>query len=292
MWTKSRTTHGLGGFTRYAASTCLNHLKLCTNQPPDVRQRAQAEAGSPKKQRFSPYEPVWTGATLAPGTFPSGSNSSLMLPPSLPSSTHFNSLALSIHSTLPSPSMSVQQSPLLSALPSPSIGTFPLFRIDHPPTQPDQSPASIPQSLFVEPATSQTIQLLNGQPWSPEIQGVFENRIARLTAAAGLPLSWVDNPEWIDFIHQFLPWATSPSRKVLTSRLVPRAAETYRQFSKKSTKGQNATIQADGWTAVNFHHLLAFMITTNKKVQSPHSHFRGFLQNIASDSHGQRTRCI
>ena len=274
---KSRSSPGLGGFIRYAASTCLNHLKSCTNQPPDIQQRAQADAQSPKKPRFSPYEPVWTGATLVSGMFSSGSRSSLMPPPSLPPSTHFNSPALSIHSTLPSPSISVQQSPLLSALPSPSIGTLPLFHIDYPTMQPDQSPASTPRSLFAEPATSQTsqtVRLLNGQPWSPEIQGVFENRIARLTAAAGLPLSWVDNPEWIDFIHQFLPWATSPSRKVLSARLVPHAAVKYRQHSKESAKGQNATIQADGWTAVNFHHLLAFMITTNKKVPSPQSRFR------------------
>jgi hypothetical protein len=105
--------------------------------------------------------------------------------------------------------------------------------------------------------------------WSPELQGVFEVHIARLTASAGLPLSWVDNPEWIDFIHQFLPWAASPSRKVLTTRLIPRVAKSYRQTAKQSTKGQNATIQADGWTGSNFHHLLAFMIAVNKKVWSP-----------------------
>jgi hypothetical protein len=37
-------------------------------------------------------------------------------------------------------------------------------------------------------------------------------------------------------------------------------------MAKESMRGQNATIQADGWTGVNFHHLLAFMITVNKKV--------------------------
>ena len=132
MWKKLRLGHGLGGFTCYAASTCLNHLKLCINQPLDVRQYAQAEAWSPKKQWFSPYEPVWLGSTSIPGMFPSGSNSSLMLPLSQPS-THFSSPALTIHSTLLSPSVSVQQSPLLSTLPSPSIGMFPLFYIDHPP---------------------------------------------------------------------------------------------------------------------------------------------------------------
>ena len=133
------------------------------------------------------------------------------------------------------------------------------------------------------------MQLLNGQPWSLDIQGVFENQIARLTAAAGLPLSWVDNPESIDFVHQFLPWATFPSCKVLSAHLVPRAAERYRELSKKSTMGQNTTIQADRRTAVNFHHLLTFMITTNKKVQSPHSYLREFLQDITLDPYSQHT---
>jgi hypothetical protein len=35
--------------------------------------------------------------------------------------------------------------------------------------------------------------------WSPESQRSFETRLARLTASAGFPLSWVDNPEWIAF---------------------------------------------------------------------------------------------
>ena len=91
--------------------------------------------------------------------------------------------------------------------------------------------------------------------------------IAKLTAAAGLQLAWVDNPVWIDFIHQFLPEAKSPSRKVLMTRLIPHAAESCRQTAKESSKDQNVTIQADGWTGINFHHLLAFMITVNKKVR-------------------------
>jgi len=47
--------------------------------------------------------------------------------------------------------------------------------------------------------------------WPPEFQRKFEERIARLTVSAGLPLSWVNNPEWIDFINDFLPSARSPS---------------------------------------------------------------------------------
>ena len=98
-------------------------------------------------------------------------------------------------------------------------------------------------------------------------QKQFEEKIAKLTAAAGLPLSWVDNPEWIDFVNDFLPYAQSPSQKVLTNRLIPAAVKKHQDKTKVMTRDQNATLQADGWTGANFHHLLAFLITVNKQVR-------------------------
>jgi hypothetical protein len=105
-------------------------------------------------------------------------------------------------------------------------------------------------------------------PWSAEKQARFERRIVRLTAAAGFPLSWVDNIEWIDFVEEFLPAAKSPSRKTLTRRLLPSAIKDLRAEVIAAVKGHEATIQADGWTGVNTHHLIAFMITANGQVGS------------------------
>ena len=138
----------------------------------------------------------------------------------------------------------------------------------------NQSPTV--SSLYVEPSSSLIFQPPGSQGWgwSEELQIRFEIQITRLTAAAGLPLSWVDNPEWIDFIHLFLPAAKSPSRKVLTTRLILGVVEEYTQIAKASTRGQNATIQADGWTGANFHHLLAFMITVKKKVRTTISYLK------------------
>ncbi|KAH8984274.1 hypothetical protein EDB83DRAFT_2326294 [Lactarius deliciosus] len=57
--------------------------------------------------------------------------------------------------------------------------------------------------------------------WSQGEQAMFETAVTCLTASAGLPLRWVENPEWLALCERFLPNAKSPSRKVLTQRLIP-----------------------------------------------------------------------
>jgi hypothetical protein len=87
-----------------------------------------------------------------------------------------------------------------------------------------------------------------------------------MTASAGFPLSWVDSPEWIDFCTEFLPAAKLPSQKMLTHCLLPAAITELHASARAATKGHEATLQADGWTGVNNHHLLAFMIMADCKV--------------------------
>jgi len=87
-----------------------------------------------------------------------------------------------------------------------------------------------------------------------------------LTAAAGFSLSWVDNPVFIEFMEEYIPAAKLPSRKVLTQQIIPAAVAEYRVQAKAGTRGCEGTIQADGWTGGNHHHLIAFMITVNGKV--------------------------
>ena len=169
-----------------------------------------------------------------------------MLPPSLPST----------RACSPAASTSA-----LPALPSPYANLMiPLG--DNPLLSPALSCSDYPTSR----SRSQSVLIDNSGVWLPEYQGKFEERIARLTVSAGLPLSWVDNPEWIDFVNDFLPSARSPSRKVLTNRLIPTAAKIHKNAAKTAAKNQNITLQADGWTGVNFHHLLAFMIAFNRQV--------------------------
>jgi len=49
--------------------------------------------------------------------------------------------------------------------------------------------------------------------------------------------------------------------KVLTTRVTPNLVNQMRNDAKGVVKGQNGTIQADGWTGD-----IAFMITANQKV--------------------------
>jgi hypothetical protein len=102
--------------------------------------------------------------------------------------------------------------------------------------------------------------------WSAARKKAFEKRILRLTASAGFPLSWTENLEWRLFCEEFVPGAPTISRKVLTNRILKEVVEEFRMEVKMKVAKQEATMQSDGWTGVNNHHLVAFMITADKKV--------------------------
>ncbi|KZP02551.1 hypothetical protein FIBSPDRAFT_770553 [Athelia psychrophila] len=120
--------------------------------------------------------------------------------------------------------------------------------------------------------SSSRLSYTDGPLWTSSHQKRFETRIARLTASAGLPLAWVDNPEWHAFVEDFFPAAKSPSRKVLTNRLIPTAVAEFHAEAKAAARGCDATIQSDGWTGVNHHHLIAFMITVDGKIRTVKVH--------------------
>ncbi|KZP31635.1 hypothetical protein FIBSPDRAFT_724429, partial [Athelia psychrophila] len=104
--------------------------------------------------------------------------------------------------------------------------------------------------------------------WTKERQELFDLMVARLTVSAGFSLAWVDNPDWIDFCAEFIHRAKSPSRKTLTSRIIPKAVKRLRTAAEASARGHLATVQADGWTGLNKHHLLAFMIASDGKIHT------------------------
>ena len=87
-----------------------------------------------------------------------------------------------------------------------------------------------------------------------------------MTVAAGLPMSWTDNPEVRSVFRIFFPWVQLPSRKSLSKTILPTLQTSLRTQAQKETKGATCTLQCDGWTAINAHHLIAFVITIWPKV--------------------------
>ena len=106
----------------------------------------------------------------------------------------------------------------------------------------------------------------DNNPWDSTKQKQFEIRIACLTASAGLPLSWVNNIEFIDLILDFIPGAKPPSQKVLTSQLIHTVVDELHAEAKSVASCHEATLEADGWTDENKHHLIRVMITVKGKV--------------------------
>jgi hypothetical protein len=103
--------------------------------------------------------------------------------------------------------------------------------------------------------------------FTEERQKQFEDMLMRLTASAGLSLNWVTNPEFISFCREFIPEAKVPSWKSLTNRILPHLLNNIHTGIKNQVGGQFVTVQCDGWTGPNSHHLIAFMITTSNKVR-------------------------
>ncbi|KAG2066160.1 hypothetical protein BDR04DRAFT_1030769 [Suillus decipiens] len=101
-----------------------------------------------------------------------------------------------------------------------------------------------------------------GQPWTDADQADWEAGLARVTASAGLPLRWVENPEWLKLCDRFIPRAKIPSAKVLTKRVMPHVLHGLKVTAKEECRGAVATLQCDGWTGENSHHLLGFMMTS------------------------------
>lgn len=76
----------------------------------------------------------------------------------------------------------------------------------------------------------------------------------------------MDNTKWLDLHEEFIPVAKSPSRKTLTHHLLPATVAELCAEARAATKGHKATMQADGWTGTNNHHLIAIMISVDGQV--------------------------
>ena len=241
-WLVSRTT------------TLICHLRDCENQPKSTRDRAQAEAatgsGSPFRTR-----PAMTFSQI-PVPWPIMASDSGSRPTTYPPFHYESSLSTGLYS---------QPRNLLSATGS---GSTPSTRAPSPAlSDMTYSSRQSKRARRSDSSLSQHASFPAYEPgWSTGEQAMFETSIARLTASAGLPLRWVENPEWLALCERFMPNAKSPSRKVLTQRLIPATLKAFKLAAQKQCQGLEATVSYDGWTGGNHHHYIAFMVNCRGRV--------------------------
>lgn len=263
------------GWQASATQMLINHLKGCSLQPDEIKQAAEAYSA---QKTCSPYRRSSASSTFpqhqmghrsVPGT--STFVSDQMAPLSLQTGTLF----------APPASYSPAMSPMFlntpSELPSPSSVPSPALSELALPTLTSWRRISRTSSRVMSRQSSVAPETL----WSPSHQQRFKTRVARLTASANFSISWVENPEWLALLDEFIPSAISPTRKVLTNRIIPAEVQRIRHVSMNKTEGCEVTLQCDGWTGLNNHHYIAFMMTTGKQEVSGNA--QTFIASLRSD---------
>jgi hypothetical protein len=264
VWAQGQTDPARGWLVS-RTSTLVCHLRDCNLQPPSVRARAQMEApSSPVRPRPTINYPP--GHSQIP---PEASGSGLMAHPPYP-----------IGSTLSAGSFYHSMClPLTSDSVSSSRAASPAFS--------DTTQSSRPSKRA---RRSDSFLSMNQAPipgydpeWSKGEQALFETTVARLTASAGLPFRWVENPEWQALCERFIPNAKNPSRKVLTQRLIPATLKTFKDAAKEQCWGLEGTVSYDGWTGGNHHHYIAFMVNCRGQVSLINSVFNSNITHRIGD---------
>ena len=160
---------------------------------------------------------------------------------------------------------------------SPSPGALPMISLPH-------SVSGSPAPLLLDPAHSQyptatrkrartvshtnssaSIAPVQSSQWSNVTQERFETHLANITASCGLSSNWIENQAIRDFFNEILPSASHISSYQLSHWIIPREVEKHRDAAINRSRDQYVMLQTDGWTGGNFHHLIAFMITTARR---------------------------
>ncbi|KAI0683576.1 hypothetical protein C8T65DRAFT_783499, partial [Cerioporus squamosus] len=81
----------------------------------------------------------------------------------------------------------------------------------------------------------------------PGRQALFESYLGWLTASQGWTLSWTENPVWIDFCEKFVDQkAKNPSRRVLTTRILPKKSSHTGTRSRRNALGSRPRFNVMG----------------------------------------------
>ena len=259
--------------------TLLNHLIHCSQAPPDVQESARLEKrGSPPSIQHPAA--ISTDSTVSGGQvmshqIPAGESSFNSLHTSVQSHPTLHHDISGSHSPLTTPGSSMPGTnpptplwPLASVQPR-NFGLIPGFSRGE-----SEAPSlhSTSSSRSASPAVPRKRTLSHrsslGVPeWSRSMQEQFEQSITRITASANLPFSWVENEHLERFVTTFVhPDAKLPSRKSLTTKLIPNELSVFRDTVQRKVLNSEVTASCDGWTGANYHHYVAFAMTTRKEV--------------------------
>ncbi|KIK99947.1 hypothetical protein PAXRUDRAFT_131000 [Paxillus rubicundulus Ve08.2h10] len=101
--------------------------------------------------------------------------------------------------------------------------------------------------------------------WTEADQAQFGAWLAHITASCGFPFTWVEDAKWLGFCQEFIPAAQPIKHQSLADWWIPAEAAKFRCEAKESAHGLEGMLQCDGWSGINFHHFIAFMMTTLKR---------------------------
>ena len=281
MFEADRGLDGGGCPIRSDIPTMLSHLRKCKNQPEDVKSWAEGEYTKNYSRSRASIPPHSFAVPSVPIPYASSSHHPIQnLPPI--SLEHFPPSPLGFQ-----PELTPQLSPLVvnapipqsyspyvnalgfSAQPSPNLS--PHLPLSRPPSSSSFYPHGSTVSRPPSSSSSHSHYSALPQPLPRSASSGFNQRtfdmcVGRMTVAAGLPMSWTDNPEVRSVFRTFFPWVQLPSRKTLSRSILPTLQSSLRTQAQKEARGSNCTLQCDGWTGINSHHLIAFMITVWPKV--------------------------
>ncbi|KAI0073823.1 hypothetical protein K474DRAFT_1700112 [Panus rudis PR-1116 ss-1] len=286
--------------------TILNHLKECVLQTDETRARARAtlqenHTRTPSKRRYDDVsdDNPFTSTVLPPLpalSIPSG--------PAVAAGGPSNALGF------PGASMSASYSPQSSALfggasglgfsPAQSISSFP--SVSGTPTSTNlspitlsgafgshasiSSPSPVPGSSGLKRPRSHAAAGLscsgsrsslispayNAEEWTKAHQDRLEYRLMRITASAGFPLTWTQNPEVHLLLDEFVsPAAVAPNRNSMVNRILPNTLNHLREAQMKSIaplKHRYGTVQFDSWTGLNGRYYHAFLVSLHGKLHT------------------------
>jgi hypothetical protein len=259
----------------------LRHLHKCMNQPESIRSDARRECTNRGWLAATPSRP-------SRRTYSEMSEQSIV-PPALP---HFMPAPQQFMANRPYIQAETSYAPMLPSqsqllqLPNHSMPFHPmpslpshLFPNEPMPDSRAGSPTTslAPSDSISYQSSSKRRRLLSRTPsirnvsspgvpvWTSSHQARFASRVARLTASCGFPFHWVNNPEWLGLCDEFIPNATPIDRRSLANKYISMEAKKFRDAAISRSRGLEVTIQCDGWSGINFHHYLAFMITTSSR---------------------------